>query len=227
MVHDFGFTLTESIRYVNWLRDTKTIEYKLTDDLIDDIVYLPIGSVEFVETWLSKYYNKVPEPLNIPIEFLKRKDLLNRRVLYLKGSQIDSRPCFIKETDKTKGETFLNSDNIKLNPDSYYMISELLDIESEWRGFVYNKKLVGLQNYSGDFTNFPNVKAIYKMIDLFESTDDVPIAYTIDVCISGNRTSLIELHHFYSCGLYGFADLNNLAYMNAHWFHWYRLCKRL
>ena len=43
---------------------------------------------------------------------------------------------------------------------------------------------------------------------------DSPYAYTIDVAVLGNKeTVLIEVHPFFSCGLYGFADYRVLVDM--------------
>ena len=84
------------------------------------------------------------------------------------------------------------------------------------RCFVYQNKLVGLQNYSGDFTKFPNVDIINKMIDTYKSS---PVAYTLDVAIDKNNTVVIEVHDFFSCGLYGFNDHRILPYMFSKWFN--------
>ena len=39
--------------------------------------------------------------------------------------------------------------------------------------------------------------------------------YTLDVCVTENRerTEIIELHDFFSCGLYGFEDYSVLPIM--------------
>jgi hypothetical protein len=75
---------------------------------------------------------------------------------------------------------------------------------------VYKDKLVGLNNYSGDFTIFPDVELIEEMIKKNHST---PVAYTLDVGINDKGTFIIEVHAFMSCGLYGFADLKNIPFM--------------
>ena len=50
-----------------------------------------------------------------------------------------------------------------------YQISDIITIESEWRAFVYQDKLVGLQNYSGAFDEFPDVSVIKSMINAYKS----------------------------------------------------------
>ena len=81
---------------------------------------------------------------------------------------------------------------------------------------MFDKKIIGLQNYSGKFDVFPNVKKIQKMIDCYTSQ---PISYTLDVAISDNNTVVIEVHDFFSCGLYGFSNHKILPQMFAKWFY--------
>ena len=74
----------------------------------------------------------------------------------------------------------------------------------------FKNKLVGLQNYSGDFKLFPNVSTIDKMIDAYKSA---PIAYTLDVGIDEYNTFVIECHRFISVGLYNFSDYRIIPQM--------------
>ena len=53
------------------------------------------------------------------------------------------------------------------------------------------------------------------MIDAFE---DCPIAYTLDVGINDNGTFVIEVHDFFSCGLYGFSNHPILPQMFGRWY---------
>jgi hypothetical protein len=81
--------------------------------------------------------------------------------------------------------------------------------------------MVGLQHYCGDFTLFPIVAAIENMIARYKSA---PIAYTLDVGVSSvpyKSTFVIEVHDFFSCGLYGFMDATKLPFMFSRWFHNY------
>jgi hypothetical protein len=122
----------------------------------------------------------------------------------------------VKPMDTIKAEGFpkmLTKKDI-LEPD-IYMFSEPIDIVSEYRCFVYNNRLLGINNYSGDFTIFPDTDTIIEMIG--EYTDS-PIAYTLDVgVIESGETVIIEVHDFFSCGLYGFADMKNLPTMYSRW----------
>jgi hypothetical protein len=175
--HDFAFTLLESIRFNKWLRGKdstmkvrylNTINKKVEDE--DDILpfrfvpyhkdYVPIGSVDFVTRHLWDFYQIIPKPLNVPealFEFAGRK-IFNGTEKDLKGRM------FVKSNDKIKGTCDIWNESEGGLPSGNYQFSETISIDSEWRAFVYENKLVGLQNYAGDFTIFPNVNRIKEMI---------------------------------------------------------------
>jgi hypothetical protein len=207
--HDFSFTLLESIRYQNWLRGDNTITFELTDDLALPS-FIPIGSVEFVIKYLYDYHGLIPKPKNIPIELMEfnwtGRTVINGTESDIVGTR------FVKSNDKLKSFTEICSSA----PTGNYQISELIDIQSEWRTFVYKGKLVGLQNYSDKFDIFPSVDKVNKMIKAYTSQ---PIAFTLDVAISSGNTVVIEVHDFFSCGLYGFSDHRILPFMFSNWFY--------
>ncbi len=219
--HDFSFTLLESIRYQNWLHDDKNyIKYK-TIEFKDDCfkshmnAYIPIGSVEFVTAFLQYFYEKTPKPINVP-EVLFNSAYRN----IMNGTEKDINTLrgrwFIKSNDKIKefSEIIDVNENTIIPPGNYQM-SQYVDIQSEWRVFIYKGKLVGLHNYSGDFTRFPSVDTIKGMILKYK---DAPIAYTLDVGVNYFNTFVIECHDFFSCGLYGFSDHTILPNMFQKWF---------
>jgi hypothetical protein len=93
-------------------------------------------------------------------------------------------------------------------------LSEKLDIVSEYRVFVYRDKLVGINNYGGEFNKLPDLYLIEKMINEYKNEKDRPGAYTLDVAITKEgKTTLIEVHPFVSCGLYGFRRYDILPQM--------------
>lgn len=226
--HDFSFTLLESIRFINWLRENNkkdklyikyfntVSEQKEFKFKVSHKNYTPIGSVEFVSAHLYQFFNKIPKPLNVPKELI---NFSNRKIW--NGNHMDiedlDHQIFAKSNDEIKKFTNIIDSIIDL-PIGNYQFSELIKIDSEWRVFVYDNKLVGLQNYSGDFTIFPDVLTVNLMINQYKPI--APIAYTLDVGINTdidgedeNNTFVIECHEFFSCGLYGFAEHNILPYM--------------
>ena len=232
--HDFSLTLLESIRFKNWLNRNRDSNIKLKyintheDDPIEfksfHSKYVPVGSVEFVSQHLNHFFGIIPKPINVPEELFKhvKRPVFNgtdEDVNKLKN--ITDTDWFIKSNDKIKGYTELikskDIKNLELSKGNY-QFSEAITIDSEWRAFVYQGKLVGLQHYSGDFTVFPNVFGIKYFIAHYESA---PIAYTLDVGVDENyhfKTDVIEVHDFFSCGLYGF---NNHAILPNMFYRWY------
>ena len=223
--HDFSFTLLESIRFKKWLspEDKVVIKFANTFDITDpDMIYpnpfkpyhkdyVPVGSVDFVTDFLMYFYNIYPKPINVPEELFgfANRQIFNGNHLSLENW---AGKYFVKSNDKIKHFTEIVECHDTGNqgtlystpiPVGNYQISELTQIESEWRCFVYQGKLVGLQNYSGDFTMFPNVDSILHMIYYYKSA---PIVYTLDVGVFDEKTFVIEVHEFFSNGLYGFAD---------------------
>lgn len=239
--HDFTFQLLENIKFRNWCNKgkkgekiiVKYVDY--SDDIPepDDIYpmpfkpyhrgYIPIGSVEFVTDYLNHFYNLIPKPINVPPELALRG--FTQRHLFngdeKVGENLNGR-WFVKSMDKIKGlaEPFMFDVNHYWGlPKGNYQYSQYRTIDSEWRAFVYDKKLVGLQNYSGEFTVFPNVEKIKLMIAAYKSA---PIAYTLDVGVEAeyDLTFVIEVHDFFSCGLYGFRDIILLK-MFKNWYYEY------
>lgn len=218
IVHDFSFELLKAIKYQDWLGNTD-IQYVLSDNGILYSGYIPIGSNEFVIEYLKKYYGKEPKPINVPAQLLNSK-YTNRVIFNGTANDIldDGKFKFIKSNDKLKSDIGIVRCNPGLTGKSYQISEVIPDINSEWRAFVYKQKLVGLQNYSGEFDLFPDVNIIKEMIQVYT---DSPVAYTLDVAIHHDNTltSVIEVHDFFSCGLYGFNDYRILPFMYERWFN--------
>lgn len=222
IVNDFSFHLMEAVKYQNWYNNSeiyKTIKCDIKDISKFKSDYIPVGSLNFVFEWCKNkgiYINK--KPINIPLELMKEEYLL-RNVYYKdKKDIILNNEMFIKSNDKYKSELSPDIiDNMDNYPDGNYMVSDVIDIESEYRCFVHNKKLVGLQNYSGSFEMLPNIPKIIKMIKDYKNS---PLSYTLDVGINNDETFILEVHPFVSCGLYGFADYRILCYMFENGFNY-------
>jgi ATP-grasp domain, R2K clade family 2 len=209
--HDFSFALIQSIEFQNWLDKTNDITYEFTDVEIKE-GYIPIGSNEFVCDYLEFLHDLRPKPKNIPDQLLQDRftlrNVINGTVKDIKGEK------FVKSNDTIKAFTEICT----TAPPGNYQISDVVEIDSEWRSFIYKGELVGLQNYAGKFDMFPDVNKINEMIKKYT---DQPIAFTLDVGIYNNETFIIEVHDFFSCGLYGFTEYKILPFMFSRWFNEY------
>lgn len=240
--HDFTFALLESIRFKNWLNRNdkkekimvKFLDYiEVTEP--DDIYpiqfkschknYVPVGSVEFVTEFLGHFYSLTPKPINVPeclfdVRYSQRP-IFNSDHLGL--NQYSSGKWFVKSNDKIKGYaemiTCKPNNNFQI-PVGNYQISECITIDSEWRTFVFEGKIIGLKHYTGEFIKFPQIQSISNMVSAYEKSGTAPVAYTLDVGVNDYHTFVIEVHDFFSCGLYGF---NDVKYPNMlhKWFYQY------
>jgi hypothetical protein len=231
VVHDFSFTLLESINYVNWCNNGIKTRYKYfntklkqTDFEFKPIhnKYVPVGSVEFVTAFLKQMYDLTPKPKNVPESLFP----FAGRAIF-NGTEkdlVDSK--FVKSNDRIKARnendesiTGVYNGNHQTLPKGNYQISDVIRIDVEYRCFVYKNSLRGIQYYSGDFALFPNVKTIMEVIRSYMTTS--PIAYTLDVGVNEYGTFVVEVHDFFSCGLYGFADHTTYSQMLYAWFYEY------
>lgn len=234
--HDFAFALLESIRFDKWLHgkdSTMKFQFLNTLEIVEPSdIYppfdftsrhyyqkcVPIGSVDFVVEYLQRMYGLFPKPINVPESLFPfaGREIFNGTEEDIKGKM------FVKSNERIKGTCGIwNEGEGGGLPIGDYQFSEVISIDSEWRAFVYENKLVGLQNYSGDFRIFPNVSQINKMIGEFYFQKESPIAYTLDVGVNDKGTFVIEVHDFFSCGLYGFSEHKILPHMFYRWFFEY------
>lgn len=208
--HEFSFHLKKAIEYHNWFYNYKVYDYVLSDSIILEADYIPVGSLEFVFEYLRKYYNKTNiNPINIPLQ-LRKHEFLKRNVAFTNRDNIvmtDRK--FVKSNTTYKSFVDIISNTSNLHQDNY-LVSDVVEIDSEWRAFIHQNTLVDIKNYAGSFKLFPDIQFIEKMIREY---DNCPISYTMDIGINDSGCFLIEVHPFVSCGLYGFADYKILPQM--------------
>lgn len=211
VVHDFAFQLLQAIDYHNWIRNEEVYRVVFSEDVDFPGAY-PIGSLAFVFSYLETHFSVDKDtisPINVPHE-LRREEFLKRdyRLLEKKDITVD-RPLFVKSATQYKAFMEIVRDANQI-PEGLFHVSEVVEIESEWRAFVFKNELVGLQHYLGNFCIFPNVETIQSMITKYASC---PPSYTLDVGINEKGTFVIEVHPFVSCGLYGFQNNKLLPVM--------------
>lgn len=238
-------TVCEVIKEQNWLHQDdvpylmqlKTSE-SMGKDMFPyltnpDVFEVPVGSIEFVETYLRKMYGiermlplLVPIQLDIP-EYLGRKDALvtSKAELLAKASEWGAEEVFLKSASQLKcdytGVYDIRKDTLPSDKEMY--ISEVMNIYSEWRVFVFNERIVGIKHYLGDPWVLPDKSMVCQMVR--EYTTACPPAYTLDVAVAADlysgkpRTVVVEMHPFVSCGLYGFEG-KELPKMLIQGFRW-------
>ena len=189
--------------------------------------YVPVGSVEFVTRYLTDCYpqaNDMLDPINVPtclFPFAKRK-IANvwcpqHAIPFLGEKKVFRKSNYTLKAEKNGIiEDWLDESCIG------YQFSEVVDIDSEWRVFVFKNEIQHLSNYSGDCMLFPDKNEIQAMVEEYKPY--APVAYTLDVGVSDRGTFPIEVHRFFSCGLYGFADYKVLPKMLSQC--WYQMINK-
>lgn len=206
-------------------------ELKAVDPYANRYHWCPVGSVEFCVNWYKKL-GKTPLPKNVPDELIK---LCSRKIINMETSDecikripspkgwmfdelvyfptISTDNIFRKDTKTIKSRwngVVKKDDDLRFHDGdhkyhNHFQVSEVMDdIVSEWRCFIYNGELVDLKCYSGDPFSIPSKEYIEQCIKEYKSA---PVAYTLDICTRENHPNeIIEVHDFFSCGLYGFND---------------------
>lgn len=227
VVHDFAFDIINRIHFDERVEQDFQYALDYKAPYKEDHSYIPVGSVEFVTDYM-KIHGIEYKPINIP-KCLQQEEFLGRRYMDdYKGFQLefaDESKWFIKERDRLKGVTgcLAHMDKRDIQRDTDYIVSDVVDIISEWRVFVHRGKILDMKCYSGDFWGMPSKQNIIKMVEAYE---DAPIAYTLDVAIISDNhpdipiksTVIIELHNYFSCGLYGFDSSKHPYMMSQAWF---------
>jgi len=213
---DFIWTTEQAIKFYEWYNDTNIVKFKCTFNdlskfLDDGDEFIPVGSVEFVHKTMqiqTGNNNYEPNQVNIPDELMLFK-FCGRTCCNYMGQRFinkSSDPIFYKSISKVKGDKGILQPDETLDKGDWF-ISSLIEFDSEWRGFVFEGSLVDVRLYSGDFRERLDFDLIDEMVSKHKWT------YTIDVGTINGKTYLIEVHRFYSCGLYGFNDYTKLLKM--------------
>ena len=177
---------------------------------IEDI---PIGSIEFVETFLSSRYGiDHLTPIFIPPQIQpKRKTSIVTGSAgvqaFMRQNGLDM--VFVKSAARVKGDTC--------------SIIQMEDIDLLGRIFVKRGRVVGVRNYGGDEWVVPDRTTVLSMVNAYHVVS--PFSYTLDVAAIQNSngtvyTDIVEVHNFISCGLYGFDTANDLLTMLIDGIHW-------
>lgn len=206
--------------------------------------WCPVGSVEFCVDWYKRVWGKTPLPKNVPDELFKMCDrkIVNmgtspdwaRRIPSPDGPMFDkieyfptirTDKIFRKDTKTIKScwnEIIKKDDNMRFYDGdhrfrNHFQVSEVMDdISSEWRCFIYKNQLIDMKCYSGDFFAVPNKDYIIECINTY--SEKAPVAYTLDICTrKEHHNEVIEVHDFFSCGMYGFSD-SQYPFMLWRWF---------
>ena len=202
---------------------------------------IPIGTLEFVSTFLKIFYDVDNlNPIEIP-KILRTKEFLKREYKIVESKDVPrTGNWFIKDVSKLKSfssnlcenveylhldYTFKSPQEIEdikknkpmdnslyLDNTHLYQVSERVNILSEYRVYILDGKIINISHYNGNPCLFPDITLIQKANFLYSTQKDYPKSYSMDVMITNRGTSIIEIHPFACVGLYSTLWGNDLLY---------------
>jgi hypothetical protein len=181
-----------------------------------------IGSVQVTVKFFNRLGVPIPTYLGYPDSL---KNYLGRDIQRCTIEEINTPyPFFIKPAKDVKlftgsvVESKASLDILLLycgddiTKDTEVYLSDTIEIVSEYRCFVREGQLKGIQYYAGDFQHYINSSVVKQMIKDYENP---PNCYTLDVAFTvSGHTVLIEVNDMWAIGAYGF-DANEYALMCA------------
>ena len=184
--------------------------------LFEEIQEVPNSPYNIVVAWIEdtlKHFKRLNVPyigsLNVPHELTR---FLGRNIEYMSMGDFmnDKRePVFVKPAGIAKAFPSGIIKNVSNKSfilhgvplDTPTMVSEIVDIVSEYRAYIIRKELKGIKHYQGDFRIFPNMKIVDEAIEAYTNAPD---GYAMDFGITNDgKTILIECNDGWSLGNYG------------------------
>lgn len=177
-------------------------------DISKDVI---IGSVESTVKFFKGCGIDTPTYLGYPFQL---KPYLGRNIIEInfEDAHRQEYPFFIKPSKGVKtftGTLIENGRSLgmmrdfdKIDDFERIYLSDTINFVSEYRCFIHEEEIKGIQFYLGDFKIFPNVERIETMVS---SYTDANCAYTLDIGVTDNgETLLVEINDMWAIGSYGF-----------------------
>jgi hypothetical protein len=201
-----------------------------TDSMIapNDPYNIIVGSVEQCAQWLDAYFD-LPQLIDPSLfsDFLGR----NSKIKHISEIDISKGKVFIKPAEKIKAFTgFVAWDNLSLklfseNYEGNVIVQDVIEIESEYRLYISEKRVIGMKHYSGDCLLFPDASFIDACVELSFKKLDYH-SYTLDFGVLENgRTVLIEANDGFAIGNYGLDCHSYYQFVKNRWLQLTKLRK--
>lgn len=199
--------------YVGFLaRGMKVKVFEFIEDVPVARNQIVVAGVDETYKYLAQLGIIPRRTMNVPEELMKYAE---RKIEYMTMGEFmkDERlPIFVKPNDRVKQFTagvVSEAWNKRFSfqsvaEDVGVLVSEVIDIVSEYRCYVIEGELVGIKHYLGDIRIFPDVNVIDGCI---RDLKDAPAGYSVDVGVTAQgRTVLVEVQDGWSLGNYGLED---------------------
>lgn len=207
---------------------------------------IPVGSLDFVGKYLKTFHGvENMNPIEVPNE-LRVDDFLCRKYSIVDSTKLPKTGYhFLKDASCLKQFSYMgdltyffydeifdepkrNDMRLHLNKDHLFVVSEVKQILSEYRVFVDDDNIKGIQFYDGDPLIMPTpdeIKKIRQMVSKYMLNKSRPGAYSLDVAIIKTPNferdlMILECHPFCCLGLYGISG-SFLPYAYRRGLDWY------
>jgi hypothetical protein len=222
-------------------------EIKPFNDIVKDEIRntdVLVAFIEDIKIFLRRNGYAIPTPFNIPEEFINSPFLSNRNIEIMSFGDFKNnpkRPIFVKPYEEVKAYfpsgviSSVGNEHLlfKGTPDDFkVMISDVVDMVTEYRCFIHKGNLVDIKHYNGDFTLFPRIDTTNNLLTYVKTSEWYanikPMSFTIDVAVVKHQdgsysTELIELQDFWAIGHYG---LDPVLYAKMLRDRWYQIIKK-
>lgn len=184
---------------------------------------LPVGSVEFVREAMRVAHFREPEPLGFPSML---RMFYCRSIELSTAAQARASTGFVKPVQTKLFNGFIHRSDLNyddhdqeqvtilngLAGDTPVWVSDVIEIQSEFRYYVDGMKILGRARYDqSDEENVPEPDS--QTVNSIIRTLKLRHPYALDVgVLKGGQTALIELNDAWSLGLYANA-MTPLAYL--------------
>lgn len=184
-----------------------------------------VGCIETTNKYFERFGLPPKRAINIPDElhhpfFLQRKVWTTTMKNF--RNNVPKLPVFIKPDGRAK--EFIAG--VMTRPDTVYafkdvpddspvLLSEVVNMLSEWRCYVINGEVRGVKHYSGDPWLIPDKHIVQLAVKQWKSQ---PSAYAIDFAVLENgRTALVEANDGWSLGNYGLEHTVYAKLLSTRW----------
>lgn len=213
--------IVNRLKYDRYMHSYKSISLAEIKKITKKGLY-PIGTIDFVTTYLNNAYEiKDENPIEVP-KYLRTEEFLKRDYYFAKWNELPRHGrYFLKDASELKkfgmiinAEHFITDElfnykkqnkydsTLVLPKNHTYLVSSVFNIKSEYRVYVLQHEIEAIVCYNGDCTVLPDVNLIKKAVAIISCYEEWLRSYTIDIMVGDAGTAIIEIHNFASVGLY-------------------------
>ena len=184
-------------------------------------MFIPIGSVEFVNEYSRLNDILIPQNISYPVSLLP---FLKRKIWKDEYKNVDD-DLFVKPVN-TKIFTGAIKRNLPehVKDNEQVWVSDPIEFTAEFRFYILKEKILGYSRYDdGEDEITPSHNIVELMIKAYKTQ---PIGYAIDVVVVNGETILIEVNDGWSLGYYPWGNCSQSDYVELITERWKEIVKK-